>query len=73
MNENLAFQNETIMYYLVLSNSAGHVGGFNVLSLLFCSTFVCPTEIIAFSDRVAEFKAINCEVSTKHLNHMTMK
>lgn len=27
-----------------------------------CSTFVCPTEIIAFSDRVSEFKAINTEV-----------
>lgn len=26
------------------------------------STFVCPTEIIAFSDRVEEFKAINTEV-----------
>jgi len=25
-------------------------------------TFVCPTEIIAFSKRVAEFRAINCEV-----------
>jgi len=25
-------------------------------------TFVCPTEICAFSDRVAEFKALNCEV-----------
>ena len=25
-------------------------------------TFVCPTEITAFSDRVEEFKAINCEV-----------
>uniref|UniRef100_A0A8W8K168 Thioredoxin peroxidase n=1 Tax=Magallana gigas TaxID=29159 RepID=A0A8W8K168_MAGGI len=25
-------------------------------------TFVCPTEIIAFSDRVEEFRAINCEV-----------
>ena len=23
-------------------------------------TFVCPTEIIAFSDRVAEFEALNC-------------
>ena len=31
---------------------------------MFCyySTFVCPTEIIAFSDRVEEFQAINCEV-----------
>lgn len=25
-------------------------------------TFVCPTEIIAFSDRIQEFKNINCEV-----------
>jgi len=25
-------------------------------------TFVCPTEIIAFSERVQEFRAINCEV-----------
>ena len=25
-------------------------------------TFVCPTEIIAFSDRVEEFRAIGCEV-----------
>lgn len=25
-------------------------------------TFVCPTEIIAFSDRAAEFRAIGCEV-----------
>ncbi|KAL0194199.1 hypothetical protein M9458_012495, partial [Cirrhinus mrigala] len=25
-------------------------------------TFVCPTEIIAFSDRVHEFQAINAEV-----------
>jgi len=25
-------------------------------------TFVCPTEIIDFSDRYAEFKAVNCEV-----------
>jgi alkyl hydroperoxide reductase subunit AhpC len=25
-------------------------------------TFVCPTEITAFSDRLQEFKAINAEV-----------
>ena len=25
-------------------------------------TFVCPTEIIAFSDRSDEFRKINCEV-----------
>lgn len=29
---------------------------------VFGSTFVCPTEIIAFSDRVHEFQAINTEV-----------
>ncbi|XP_077550214.1 peroxiredoxin 2-like isoform X2 [Haemaphysalis longicornis] len=26
------------------------------------NTFVCPTEIIAFSDRVEEFRRVNCEV-----------
>ena len=25
-------------------------------------TFVCPTEIIAFSDRISEFKELGCEV-----------
>ncbi len=25
-------------------------------------TFVCPTEILAFSERVAEFKELNCEI-----------
>lgn len=25
-------------------------------------TFVCPTEIVAFSDKIAEFKAVNAEV-----------
>lgn len=25
-------------------------------------TFVCPTEIIAFSDNIEKFKEINCEV-----------
>jgi len=25
-------------------------------------TFVCPTEIVAFSEMAAEFKKINCEV-----------
>lgn len=33
--------------------------------LLFCplgSTFVCPTEIIAFSDKAKEFRDVNCEV-----------
>lgn len=26
-------------------------------------TFVCPTEIVAFSDRIKDFKDINCQVS----------
>ncbi len=25
-------------------------------------TFVCPTEIIAFSDRAKEFEKLNCQV-----------
>jgi len=37
-------------------------------------TFVCPTEIIAFSDRVAEFEAINCAViacsTDSHFSHL---
>ncbi|CAH3187957.1 unnamed protein product, partial [Porites evermanni] len=37
-------------------------------------TFVCPTEIIAFSDRVEEFRAINCEVIAcsvdSHFSHL---
>ena len=43
---------------------------------IFCyfSTFVCPTEIIAFSDRAEEFRAINCEVVAcsvdSHFSHL---
>lgn len=37
-------------------------------------TFVCPTEIIAFSDRLQEFKDINCEVLAcsvdSHFSHL---
>merc|ERR1712172_360305 len=37
-------------------------------------TFVCPTEIIAFSDRVEEFKKIGCEViacsTDSHFSHL---
>jgi alkyl hydroperoxide reductase subunit AhpC len=37
-------------------------------------TFVCPTEIIAFSDRVDEFKALNCELLAcsvdSHFSHL---
>lgn len=29
---------------------------------IYFSTFVCPTEIIAFSDRADEFRKINCEL-----------
>ena len=29
---------------------------------IFISTFVCPTEITAFSDRIEEFRKINAEV-----------
>ncbi|WAR24705.1 PRDX1-like protein [Mya arenaria] len=37
-------------------------------------TFICPTEIISFSDRVEEFRAINCEVvacsTDSHFSHL---
>jgi len=37
-------------------------------------TFVCPTEIIAFSDRVEEFRALDCEVLAcsvdSHFSHL---
>lgn len=33
-----------------------------VPSLIVCSTFVCPTEIIAFNDRLEEFRRLGCEV-----------
>jgi alkyl hydroperoxide reductase subunit AhpC len=29
--------------------------------MIYISTFVCPTEIVAFSDRIQEFKNINTE------------
>lgn len=37
-------------------------------------TFVCPTEIIAFSDRIAEFQKLNCNVmacsTDSHFSHL---
>ena len=37
-------------------------------------TFVCPTEIIAFSERVAEFEALGCAVvacsTDSHFSHL---
>jgi len=37
-------------------------------------TFVCPTEIIAFSDRVEEFRSMGCEVvacsTDSHFSHL---
>ncbi|KAA0199623.1 Thioredoxin peroxidase-like 4 [Hyalella azteca] len=37
-------------------------------------TFVCPTELIAFSNRMDEFKALNCEVvgvsTDSHFSHL---
>jgi alkyl hydroperoxide reductase subunit AhpC len=42
-------------------------------SFLF-STFVCPTEIIAFSERIQDFKAINTEIvgvsADSHFSHL---
>lgn len=37
-------------------------------------TFVCPTEIVAFSDHISEFQSINCEVvgvsTDSHFSHL---
>lgn len=39
-----------------------------------CSTFVCPTEILAFNDRIEEFRAIGTEVVAasvdSHFTHL---
>lgn len=47
---------------------------FNEFIIGFCSTFVCPTEILAFSDRINEFKKINAEVIAcsvdSHFTHL---
>ena len=49
---------------------------FNFYSLIqiINSTFVCPTEIIAFSDRIEEFRKINTEVvgvsTDSHFSHL---
>lgn len=44
------------------------------LSFCRCSTFVCPTEILAFSERVEEFKKLNTEVIAcsvdSHFTHL---
>lgn len=48
---------DEIDFLLLLSGSL-----LSLLSFPSHSTFVCPTELIAFSDRMAEFKAINTEV-----------
>lgn len=45
-----------------------------IINFSFSSTFVCPTEILAFSDRVDEFKKINTEVIAcsvdSHFTHL---
>lgn len=57
--------------FITLSNSGRKVRSPPFLSTWFASlnfflttdfTFVCPTEIIAFSDRVEEFRKLNTEV-----------
>lgn len=45
-----------------------------LIVLFLFSTFVCPTEIIAFSDRIQDFHAINTEVvgvsTDSHFSHL---
>ncbi len=33
-------------------------------------TYVCPTEILAFNDRIAEFREVNAEVSERKIRHV---
>lgn len=46
----------------------------SIIYVSLISTFVCPTEIIAFSDRIKEFKEINTEVvgvsTDSHFSHL---
>lgn len=46
----------------------------NLIHCAFCSTFVCPTEIISFSDRAKEFEAIGCQLiaasTDSHFSHL---
>lgn len=46
----------------------------NITFEFVCSTFVCPTEIVAFSDRIGDFKALNAEVvgvsTDSHFSHL---
>lgn len=48
--------------------------GYDYISTLPRSTFVCPTEIIAFSDRAKEFTDIGCHViaasTDSHFSHL---
>lgn len=45
-----------------------------IFFLFIFSTFVCPTEIIAFSDRAEEFRKIGCEIvavsTDSHFTHL---
>ena len=53
-----------IMMTLILKVSLADYSGKYVVVYFYPLdfTFVCPTEIIAFSDRIQEFKEIGCEV-----------
>lgn len=45
-----------------------------LINICYSSTFVCPTEIIAFSDAYPEFQKLNCEViaasTDSHFSHL---
>lgn len=60
--------------YSFLSNEAFLQCNIKDFLLYLFSTFVCPTEILAFSDRINEFKKINTEVIAcsvdSHFTHL---
>lgn len=63
----------TCKYLLVLLVCSHPLVSHNAIMSI-CSTFVCPTEIIAYSDRAAEFRAIGCELigcsTDSHFTHL---
>lgn len=59
---------ENVLFFGSCRNS------FHAIKLYHFSTFVCPTEIIAYSDRAAEFSAIDCQLigcsTDSHFTHL---
>ena len=58
MSSSIAINSEAAYYFFPTHESADYVLVFYPLDF----TFVCPTELIAFSERAAEFEALGVTV-----------